>query len=179
MMALDWGRDIVLDPAYRHVAAGYVASDTVYRHYWAIGFAAPAVEDLAVLSAEMARLVNIERKKHGAPALAMNRALGKSAQAHALFMAENDCFAHRCPNEPNLGKRARDAGYDWRAVAENIAAGQADVAEVVAGWMTSPGHARNILNPRYREIGIGYVLLDRDGGEVALRHYWVQNFGLR
>jgi uncharacterized protein YkwD len=179
MMALDWGRDIILDPAYRHVAAGYVTSGTVYRHYWAIGFAAPAIEDLATLSAEMVRLVNIERKKQGVPALAVNKALAKSAQAHAAFMAENDCFNHRCPNEPNLGIRARNAGYKWRGVAENIAAGQLDVAQVVAGWMTSPGHRKNILDPRFREIGIGYVLLDRDGGQITWRHYWVQNFGVR
>jgi len=179
MMARDWGRKTILDPAFRHVAAGYVNSDTIYRHYWAIGFAAPAIEDLAALSAEMVRLVNVERRKRGVPALVMNRELGRSAQYHAVFMAENDCFNHLCPDEPNLGMRARNAGYQWRAVAENIAAGQADVAEVVAGWMTSPGHRKNILSPRYREIGVGYVLRDSDGGNVTLRHYWVQNFGAR
>lgn len=179
MMAESWGRDMILNPGFRHVAAGYGESDTTYRHYWAIGFAAPAIENLDALVAEVVRLVNIERGIHGAPALAISRELNKSARFHANFMAENDCFNHLCPNEPNLGKRARNAGYEWRAVAENIAAGQEDAAEVVAGWMTSPGHRKNILNPRYKEIGIGYVLLDRDGGKVAMRHYWVQNFGAR
>ncbi len=179
MMAQDWGRDMILDPGFRHVAAGYGVNGTRYRHYWAVGFAAPAIEDIDALAAEVVRLVNIERAKHGAPPLTMNRELNKSALFHANFMAENDCFNHLCPNEPNLGRRARDAGYDWRAVAENIAAGQDGAAEVVAGWMTSPGHRKNILNPRYKEIGVGYVLLDRDGGKVALRHYWVQNFGAR
>lgn len=179
MMAESWGRDMILDPAFRHVAAGYGDSDTLYRHYWAIGFAAPAIEDLDALAAEVVRLVNIERGKQGAAPLTISRELNKSARFHASFMAENDCFDHLCPNEPNLGKRARDAGYEWRSVAENIAAGQEDAAEVVASWMTSPGHRKNILNPAYREIGIGYVLLDRDGGKVVWRHYWVQNFGAR
>ncbi len=179
MMSEDWGRDMILNPGFRHVAAGYGDSNTTYRHYWAIGFAAPAIKDLDGLAAEVVRLVNVERKKHGAPPLAMSRELNKSARFHANFMAENDCFNHLCPNEPNLGKRARDAGYEWRAVAENIAAGQEDAARVVAGWMTSPGHRKNILSPKYKEIGIGYVLLDRDGGKVDLRHYWVQNFGAR
>ena len=179
MMSADWGRDMVLNPAFRHVAAGYGESDTTYRHYWAIGFAAPAIENLDALADEVVRLVNIERQKQGAAPLSINKELNKSARFHANFMAEHDCFDHLCPNEPNLGKRARDAGYDWRAVAENIAAGQEDAAEVVAGWMTSPGHRANILNPAYKHIGIGYVLVDQDGGKVTMRHYWVQNFGAR
>lgn len=179
MMSEDWGRDMVLSPTFRHVAAGYGASDTLYRHYWAIGFAAPANENLDALTAEVVRLVNIERKKEGAPALTISMELNKSARFHAKFMAENDCFSHACPNEPNLGKRAHDAGYDWRTVAENIAGGQQNAAEVVADWMTSPGHRTNILNPALKDIGIGYVLVDQDGGEVVVRHYWVQNFGAR
>lgn len=179
MMSQDWGRDMILNPAYRHVAAGYAMSDTIYRHYWTVGFAAPAVENLEALAAEVVRLTNVERAKHGVPPLVLSRELTKSARFHASFMAENDCFDHLCPNEPNLGKRARNAGYEWRAVAENIAAGQESAAEVVKGWMNSPGHRVNILNPAYTEIGIGYVLLDRDGGKVTMRHYWVQNFGAR
>lgn len=179
MMGESWGRDMILNPDFRHVAAGYGANNTPYRHYWAIGFAAPAIEDLDTLAAEVVRLTNLARKKHGLAPLVMSRELNKSARFHAKFMARNDCFDHLCPNEPNLGKRARDAGYKWRAVAENIAAGQEGAAEVVDRWMASPGHRKNILNPRYKEIGIGYVLLDRDGGKVAMRHYWVQNFGAR
>jgi uncharacterized protein YkwD len=179
IMGSAWGRNMVLDPGFRHIAARHVATDSVYRHYWAIGFAAPAVEDLDILSATVLRLVNEEREKQGAPALVLSRELAASAQFHAEFMAENDCYEHRCPGEPNLARRARNAGYEWQAVAENIGAGYPDPEAAVAGWMDSPGHRRNILDPRFREIGIGYVLLDRDGGEERWRHYWVQNFGVR
>lgn len=179
MMGRDWGRSLILSESYRHVAVGYGASAGDYRHYWAVGFAAPAIEDQAALAAEVVRLVNIERAKHGAGPLVLNPLLNRSAQFHADYMAESDCFEHLCPGEQELGMRVREAGYDWRMVAENIAAGQEDAAEVVAGWMKSPGHRRNILNPGYREIGIGYTLLDRDGGKVRWRHYWVQNFGSR
>ena len=179
MMSADWGRGMVLNPSFRHVAVGYGGTGAVYRHYWAIGFAAPAIEDMDVLAAEVVRLVNVERGKHGAGPLSLNEKLNRSAQFHAQFMADRDCFEHLCPNEPELGTRVRNAGYKWRAVAENIAAGQIDPAEVVDSWMHSPGHRKNILNPAYNEIGIGYVLLDRDGGKVAYRHYWVQNFGAR
>lgn len=179
MMGWDWGRDMILDPAFQHVAAGYVASNTTYRHYWAIGFAAPATEDLGALAAEVMRLVNIERGKHGVPPLTMSMELNESAQFHAAFMAENDCFDHRCPNEPKIGERIRNAGYQWRVAAENIAAGDPDAAAVMASWMNSTGHRVNILHPKMREIGVGYVLVDQDGGKQNWRHYWVQNFGAR
>jgi len=180
MMGRDRGREMVFDPAFRHVGVGYVfAPGARYRHYWTISFAAPANGDVAALAAEVVRLTNTERRKRGLPALAPNRNLTKSAQAHADFMARHDCFAHRCPKEPPLAQRARNAGYRYRSVAENIAAGAPTPAEVVAGWMDSPGHRANILRPEMREIGIGYALLNEDPGRETWRHYWVQNFGFR
>ena len=180
MMARKSGREMVLDPAFRHVGVGYAfAGGSRYRHYWTISFAAPANGDLSALAAEVLRLTNAERRKRGLPALAPNRNLMKSAQSHADFMARSDCFAHRCPKEPALDQRARNAGYGYRAVAENIAAGAPTPEAVVAGWMESPGHRANILHPKMREIGIGYVLLNEDGGDETYRHYWVQNFGFR
>jgi uncharacterized protein YkwD len=48
---------------------------------------------------------------------------------------------------------------------------------VVAGWMNSPGHRANILNPALKEIGVGYYFLAEDTGEVNYHHYWTQVFG--
>jgi uncharacterized protein YkwD len=180
MMSRKWGREMVLDPAFRHVGVGYVfAGGAKYRHYWTISFATPANGDFAALAAAVIRLTNEERRKRGLPPLAQNRNLMKSAQSHADFMARNDCFAHRCPKEPALAQRAKNAGYGYRSVAENIAAGSPTPAEVVEGWMNSPGHRANILRPEMREIGIGYALLNEDPGKETYRHYWVQNFGYR
>ena len=47
---------------------------------------------------------------------------------------------------------------------------------VVTGWMNSPGHRVNILNPRLKEIGVGYYFLADDTGKVNYRHYWTQVF---
>ncbi len=180
MMGRAWGRDMVLDPAFRHIGVGYVhAGGSEYRHYWTVSFASPANGDVAALAAEVIRLTNAERRKRGLKTLTQNRNLAKSAQFHADFMARNDCFAHRCPKEPPLAQRVSRAGYVYRGVAENIAAGAPTPSDVVRGWMDSPGHRANILNPRMREIGIGYALLNEDGGRETYRHYWVQNFGFR
>lgn len=180
MMARKQGRKMVLDPAFRHIGVGYAfVPGGTHRHYWTVTFATPVAGDVAALAAEVVRLTNIERRKRGLPALAANPSLMKSAQAHADFMAGHDCFAHLCPKELPLDRRVSAAGYLYRGVAENISAGSATPAAVVNGWMKSPGHRANILNPAMREIGIGYTLLDEDGGRQRYRHYWVQNFGVR
>ena len=54
---------------------------------------------------------------------------------------------------------------------ENIAAGQPTPESVVAGWLRSEGHCRNIMNPGFRELGLGFA----QGGTYGT--YWVQDFG--
>ena len=73
-----------------------------------------------------------------------------------------------------MRERARAAGYDWRAIGENIAEGQLSVAEVMETWMNSPGHRRNILEKGFKELGVGLALgRSGDGYQVE----WVQTFG--
>ena len=66
-------------------------------------------------------------------------------------------------------------GYPLAAGGENIAAGQRSPAQVVQGWMDSPGHCRNAMNPSFTETGLGHVEV-RDGN---FGHYWTQKFGSR
>ena len=75
-----------------------------------------------------------------------------------------------------MRERARDAGYDWRAIGENIAEGQTSVEEVMDTWMHSPGHRRNILDPDFKELGIGLAFGNSAGG---WRVEWAQAFGTR
>lgn len=70
-------------------------------------------------------------------------------------------------------QRAQAAGFEGGFVGENIAAGQVSPQAVVQDWVESPGHCVNLMNPRYRYIGVGYVHQDGD----RYGHYWVQNFG--
>ena len=59
-----------------------------------------------------------------------------------------------------------------KANAENIAAGQTTPERVVDAWMNSPGHRKNLLNPKYTTIGIGY-----EKTNSKYKTYWVQLFG--
>ena len=58
-------------------------------------------------------------------------------------------------------------------VAENIAAGQQTAAEVVAGWLASPGHCANIMGPNFVHMGVSYVVNPKS----RIGIYWAQVFG--
>ena len=137
---------------------------------------APAADDPV---RQLIHHVNKVRLAHGLKPLAPSARLSAAAQGHSRVMALTDCFAHRCAKDGAMTDRLARAGYRYRLAAENIAAGLADPAAVVAGWMDSPGHRKNILLAEAREVGAGYHLEKRDGGKVKYRHYWTMNFGTR
>jgi stress response protein SCP2 len=114
---------------------------------------------------------NRERASAGLPPLQLEPRLGVAAQAHAEDMVGRRFFAHDTPDGRTVADRVLAAGYAYAVVAENLAAGQRSPAEVVQGWMSSPGHRANILAPAVRQIGVGYV----GGGEYGTT--WVQVFG--
>ena len=60
--------------------------------------------------------------------------------------------------------RTREAGYAADSVGENIARGQRSVEEVMEGWMASPEHKKNILDPKFTEAGFGVALGKMPGG---------------
>ena len=123
------------------------------------------------------RLVNQERAKVGLSPLKMNAKLVTAAGKHSENMAKEDFFAHQDKQGNNIGDRAKKVGYGFSKLGENIAAGQTTPEAVVAAWMNSSGHRRNILNPDYSDIGIGYEYLGNDTGKINYNHYWTQVFG--
>ncbi|MDI2130033.1 CAP domain-containing protein [Yinghuangia seranimata] len=133
--------------------------------------APPAPSSLDPLRAEVITLTNAARAAHGLPPLAAEPRLTASAQAHSADMAARDYFEHDSLDGRKPADRIRAAGYAYSRCAENIAAGQPTPADVVDGWMNSPGHRANILTPELTQIGIGIAY----GG--SYRIYWTQNFG--
>lgn len=109
--------------------------------------------------AEMLRLLNQARAEAGEPPLAPDEALRGVARAYATDMFQRGYFAHVSPEGKDPFDRIEEAGISYRAAGENLAlAPTVNVAH--AGLMRSPGHRANILEPRYRRVGIGAV----DGG---------------
>lgn len=85
--------------------------------------------------------------------------LQKVARAHSRDMIQRDYFSHTTKGTNRVGcDRVKNSGYRFRYCAENIAWGQREKGEpdnIMRSWMESSGHRRNILNGRYREVGIG------------------------
>lgn len=124
-------------------------------------------------TAEVVRLVNVERAKVGCAPLTVHPALTAAAQSHSEDMAANGYFDHESPSGTTPSQRAQAAGYPSAYVSENIAAGTviATAAQVMPMWMNSDGHRRNILECNTTQIGVGHAV----GGPYG--HYWTQNFG--
>jgi len=135
------------------------------------------LRDPARVHAAMLEQVNAARRKAGAPALRANPLLDKAAQKHAEDMLARGYFAHESPDGGTVRERAKEAGYDWREIGENIAEGQLTVGDVMNGWMKSPGHQRNILNPGFSELGTGLVAAKGKDGQYRI--LWVQAFGTK
>jgi uncharacterized protein YkwD len=113
-------------------------------------------------------LANQARALAGCDPLNYNTQLERSAQAHALDMARNHYLSHTSLDGRTFDQRIRATGYDGGRIGENIGSGFGDPNSIMNAWMHSPAHKANILDCRFRNIGVGYVT---DGG------YWVQNFG--
>jgi uncharacterized protein YkwD len=109
-----------------------------------------------------------------APLLTWNAPLSLASLAHSDDMVLHNFFAHTGSDSSSAGQRAGDAGYLWSRWGENIAAGQNSVQDVVAAWMSSPGHCANIMNAGFRDIGLACV---NGGSGNAFRNYWTMTLG--
>ena len=99
--------------------------------------------------------------------LSWDRRLERAAQRHTQDMVRHAHFEHRGTDGRDPGERARGAGYHWWAIGENIARRQVTVGQVMRDWLASPGHCRQLLSPKYLELGAA-----ESGG------YWSQMFAV-
>ncbi|WP_293914398.1 CAP domain-containing protein [Deinococcus sp.] len=107
--------------------------------------------------------------------LTWNGYLARSARAHTADMANQNYFDHVAPDGGTLATRDNAAGYTgWTTLGENIVAGD-DVSGFVQRWMESPSHCKTLMDPKFRELGIGYVLK----AGTTYRTYATQEFGTR
>jgi uncharacterized protein YkwD len=99
--------------------------------------------------------------------------LAEASRLHAEDMARHDYFSHRGRDGSDPGQRVERAGYRYRATGENIAAGQANPEDAVAGWLKSPAHCAILMSPAYTEMGAAFAV-DRAS---RMGVYWAQAFG--
>jgi len=120
-------------------------------------------------------LGNLARRQNGLSPLRWNAQLTAAARWFSWDSVENRPEPY-CGHQDTLGGwpdwRARYYGYKGTAGAENAFCGYVTPEQGIAGWLDSPGHRANLLDPNSREIGLGYYLRESDG-----RGYVTQDFG--
>lgn len=151
-----------------------------------IVLAAPFAPVLPMQSGEVAsrvlELVNAARSEArncgdkpfaAAGPVKLNTTLSAVAMGHAQDMEQRSYFAHQAKDGSMPSERATRGGYSWRAVGENIAAGQSTPEAAVEGWVKSPTHCANLMGQQYGEMGIAFAV--NKTSEAGI--YWVQMFG--
>ena len=171
--------DLVADKSLLE-AGSYRSGDTLWM-VLAAPLAPPGHEDAATAGRRVLDLVNearsqgrrCGRRKFGATTrLTANPALEHAARKHAEDMAAHSLLDHEGSDKSVPARRATRAGYSWASVAENVAGGQTTAGEVVKVWLASPGHCRNLMDPRYSQTGVARAV-NQDSQHVV---YWVQVF---
>ena len=122
---------------------------------------------------QIVTLTNAQRVQNGLAPLSVNTQLTQAADIQSDNMARLEIMSHTLPGTatPDLASRAAAVNYQYSSLGENIAWNYADADAVVAGWMASPGHRANILNPNFTETGVS-VALSANG-----QPYYTQEFG--
>ncbi|WP_095153668.1 CAP domain-containing protein [Pseudomonas sp. Irchel 3E13] len=105
--------------------------------------------------------------------LAWNTTLAGVAQSHSRAMANQNFFDHIDRDGRTPGDRAELAGYNGQRISENIAAGLDSPRKVLDGWLASPGHCANLMNPALRELGAAYATDPKSDAGI----YWTALFG--
>jgi hypothetical protein len=133
------------------------------------GFAAPSQTlQRNADERELFELLNRERSAQKLPELQWDDALFKAARQHALLMLKLKAMEHQFPGEPTVEERLAAAGAHFTYIAENVAIGS-NAQSIHTGWMNSPGHRKNILNPRVTAVGIAAV--GENGGLFAVQDF--------
>jgi len=147
--------------------------------------ARPSTANVSTVRAATLCLLNRQRVAVGLRPLRVQPALQRAASRYARLMVRMGFFNHVSPGGSTMSQRIAHTHYlrgvrSW-SLGENLAWGtgaSATPADIVNGWMRSPGHRANILDRGFREIGIG-VAGGAPGRGGAAGATYATDFGLR
>lgn len=116
-----------------------------------VGFMAPKhAEATSSYERSMASLINRARQHYGRSALSLNESLSNYARKHSATMAAQNRLFHN----PYLATWLRS--WSYRILGENVGYGSS-VRAVYDAFMRSAPHKANILDRRFRNVGVGMV----------------------
>jgi len=169
----------IAEPMEREIGIARHAQDT-----WIVlgaPLATPQPQDAPAFSRRVLELVNEARARptrcgrqmfNATTQLKLSTALGNAALAHSLDMAARGYFEHTGADGSTPASRVTRAGYAWRVVGENLAAGVPTADEAVAGWLQSTAHCQNLMDPRFTDMGVGFIVNPKNPSLIL----WTQVF---
>lgn len=122
------------------------------------------------------KLINQAREEKGLQPLTVDSKAYRAAVDHSRDMADRNYFSHTSPENKDVVFRLNKYGFKLmgHTCGENIAANfnMKDPAEAaVAGWLKSPGHYANIMNPKFKYTGVG-IAMDKNGKYYFTQVFW-------
>lgn len=124
---------------------------------------------------EMVDMINQTRYANGLGQVWFDDVLGNAAGAHARDMAQRNYLSHDTPEGWSAHFRARGWGWPDFLPFGEIIGSASEPGQMLQQWLNSPMHRGQILDGRYRQIGIGHFYNEYSG----LKNYWCVQFGAR
>ncbi len=110
---------------------------------------------------KVVELTNSERQSIGLEIVKTNPELNQAAAAKAADMFAHNYWAHVSPQGVEPWSFITSSGYKYQHAGENLARDFSKADDIVKAWMASPTHRQNLLDGRYRDIGVavmdGYI----------------------
>jgi len=121
----------------------------------------------------LCRAINAFRAQHGRPPLKLSVALVRAAEWMSKDMAAHDSLDHTDSHGRDFAARLRAFGYNKPTKGENVAGGESSAAATVSQWKNSPGHRANMLNSKFKVMGVGRA----HNPDSLLGWHWTADFG--
>ena len=169
------------EPTLREVGSARVGNDL-----WIVVLApleVPAPGDQAAVGREVLARVNAARASGyrcgnrsfaSTGPLRLSGPLSSVALLHSTAMARSNSLEHVERDGSTPSDRVRRSGYLAGVVGENIAGGVASATDAVAGWLASPGHCANLMDSRFKEMGLAFAVEPNSQYQI----YWTQLFAV-
>jgi len=132
-----------------------------------------ATQPGVVDSREAAQLISAYRRQNGLGGVSVDPTLTRIAAEHSRRMAAANKMAHVLPGQGSFRAKLSSGGYFGGTAAENVAAGQKTLADVLEAWRRSPGHNRNLLMAGVTQIGIAVAVAP----ESRYKTFWTLILG--
>jgi len=165
-------------PAWESVKLGLTFAAVALLSVFFMLFFTPSIQGKSstgeLKATQLINLTNQIRIENHLQSLSPSPLLEQAAYNKAGDLFKNQYFSHNSPDGKKFSDWVKETDYNYVIVGENLATGFSSAEAVMAAWLGSDKHRENILQPRYREIGLAAVKGKFEGAETYMI---VQYFG--